>query len=53
MNDRTADGDPLEDRGTAETGLDHEKRADDLQGDDDFDQTNAQGEDLLKKRDGA
>lgn len=53
MNDRTADGEPLEDRGTAETGLDREKRADDLQGDDDFEQTNAKGEQLQKERKGA
>lgn len=44
---RTADGEPLKDNGTAETGRSGDAssgdtRSDDLQGDDDFEQTNAQ-----------
>lgn len=45
MDQRTADGEPLEDRGTAQTGQTREsdaKRSDDLQGDDDFEKTNAE-----------
>lgn len=39
--ERTADGDPLEDLGIARTAEEREKRSDDLQGDDDFEETNA------------
>lgn len=43
---RTADGEPLDDRGTASSAISRQTRSDDLQGDTDFEQTNADGEDL-------
>jgi hypothetical protein len=46
--ERTADGDPLTDRGIAESAISHDMRSDDLQGDSDFDKTNADSEDLLE-----
>lgn len=46
---RTADGEPLEDRGIVPPAADKDaRRAEDLQGDDDFEQTNASGEELSK-----
>ena len=43
---RTADGDELVERGTAESAVSRETRSDDLQGDTDFEQTNADAERL-------
>jgi hypothetical protein len=50
---RTADGEPLDDRGSAASAISRDRqknaRSDELQGDTDFEQTNAGGEDLLKE----
>lgn len=43
---RTADGDELIERGTADSAMSRNARSDDLQGDTDFDQTNADTERL-------
>jgi hypothetical protein len=43
---RTADGEPRVERGTADSAISHEAqdvRSDDLQGDTDFEKTNAEG----------
>jgi hypothetical protein len=47
--ERTADGDPLTDRGIAESAVSRDVRSDDLQGDNDFESTNAQSGKLLNK----
>ena len=47
--DRTADGEPREDRGSAESAISRDVRSDDLQGDTDFDRTNAETDRLLDK----
>jgi|GEM_PF-2944865 len=39
--ERTADGDPLTDRGIADSAISSDVRSDDLQGDTDFESTNA------------
>jgi hypothetical protein len=50
---RTADGEPLDDRGSADSAISHNRRdnarSDDLQGDTDFQQTNADGGRLLEE----
>lgn len=50
---RTADGEPLDDRGSAASAISRDKRenarSDELQGDTDFEQTNADGDDLLEE----
>lgn len=52
---RTADGEPRVERGTADSAISRpsnqarQERSDDLQGDTDFERTNAEGERLLDK----
>jgi hypothetical protein len=48
--DRTADGDPLMDSGIADSAISRDQRSDDLQGDTDFDKTNADSAQLLQSQ---
>jgi hypothetical protein len=47
--ERTADGDPLTDRGIADSAISRDARSDDLQGDNDFEKTNADSAKLLEE----
>jgi hypothetical protein len=46
---RTADGDELVERGTADSAISRDARSDDLQGDTDFEETNAEGQALIDR----
>jgi hypothetical protein len=52
MNERhTADGEPIEDRGIADSAIAGDtRRSEDMQGDDDFESTNATAEKLIEKQ---